>query len=99
MESLDVVECFNAHQGPWADCVDVQDDLVCTFTFIMLNKLRCHAHFKISQSDYLFQYVDTNSHTEWQTADLDQLVSSEANWSGSTLFAKVGYIQVQQDQG
>ena len=30
-------------------------------------------------------------------ADLDQLASSEANWSGSTLFAKVGYIQVQQD--
>ena len=23
----------------------------------------------------------------------------EANWSGSTLFAKTGYIQVQQDQG
>ena len=23
----------------------------------------------------------------------------EANWSGSTLFAKAGYTQVQQDQG
>ena len=23
----------------------------------------------------------------------------EANWSGYTLFAKAGYIQVQQDQG
>ena len=30
--------------------------------------------------------------------DLDQLASSEANWSGSTLFAKAGYIQDQQDQ-
>ena len=33
-------------------------------------------------------------------ADPDQLASSEAseaNWSGSTLFAKTGYIQVQQD--
>ena len=25
--------------------------------------------------------------------------SSEANWSGSTLFAKVVYIPVQQDKG
>ena len=32
-------------------------------------------------------------------ADPDQLASSEANWSGSTLFAKTGHIQVQQDQG
>ena len=30
----------------------------------------------------------------------DQLASSsEANWSGSTQFAKVGYIRVQQDKG
>ena len=28
-----------------------------------------------------------------------QLASSEANWSGSTLFAKAGYIQVQLDMG
>ena len=32
-------------------------------------------------------------------ADPDQLASSEANWSGSTLLAKVGHIRVQQDQG
>ena len=31
------------------------------------------------------------------SADTDQLVSSEANWSGSTLFAKAGYILIQQD--
>ena len=31
-------------------------------------------------------------------ADQDQL-ASEANWSGSTLFAKAGYIQVQQGKG
>ena len=31
------------------------------------------------------------------SADPDQL-ASEANWSGSTLFAKAGPIQVQQDQ-
>ena len=29
----------------------------------------------------------------------DQLASSEANWSGSTLFAKAEYTQVQQDMG
>ena len=33
------------------------------------------------------------------SADPDQLASSEANWSGSTLFAKAGYIQIQQDKG
>ena len=33
------------------------------------------------------------------SADPDQLASSEANWSGSTLFAKQVYIRVQQDKG
>ena len=33
------------------------------------------------------------------SADPDQLASSEANWSGSALFAKAGCIQVQQDKG
>ena len=33
------------------------------------------------------------------SADPDQLASSEANWSGSTLFAKARHIRVQQDQG
>ena len=32
------------------------------------------------------------------SADSGQL-ASEANWSGSTLFEKVGYIQVQHDKG
>ena len=32
------------------------------------------------------------------SADPDQLASSEANWSGSTLFAKAKY-RVQQDKG
>ena len=51
----------------------------------------------ISQSDYLIQVVVTNSHTE-DSVDPDQL-ASEANWSGSKLFAKAGYIKGQQDQG
>ena len=33
------------------------------------------------------------------SADPDQLASSEANWSGSTQFVKTRYIQVQQDKG
>ena len=32
------------------------------------------------------------------SADPDQLASSEANWSESTLFAKAEYIWVQQDK-
>ena len=32
-------------------------------------------------------------------ADADQLASLEANWSGSTLFAKASHIRLQQDQG
>ena len=32
------------------------------------------------------------------SADLDQLISSEANRSGSKLFIKSGYIRVQQDK-
>ena len=33
------------------------------------------------------------------SADPDQLASSEANWSGSTLFAKAGHVQVYQEKG
>ena len=33
------------------------------------------------------------------SADPDHLASSEANWSGSTPFAKAGYIRVQRDKG
>ena len=31
--------------------------------------------------------------------DQDHLASEETNWSGSTLFAKAGYIRIQQDKG
>ena len=53
-----------------------------------------------SQSDYLIQIVAINSqYLMANSADPDQLASAEANWSGSTLFAKAGYIRVQQDKG
>ena len=32
------------------------------------------------------------------SADPDQLASSEANWSGSTLFSKAELIRIQQDK-
>ena len=32
--------------------------------------------------------------TKWQTVQI-QIIASEANWCGSTQFAKAGYIQVQ----
>ena len=33
------------------------------------------------------------------SADPDQMASEKANWSGSALFAKAGYIRVQQGKG
>ena len=48
---------------------------------------------RIRATWYKFTYLMANS------ADPDQLASLEANWSGSTLSAKAGYIQDQQDQG
>ena len=49
-------------------------------TLFMLNKLRCHPPLLIcSQSDYLIQVVDINSHTECLQKPTDR---------GSTLFAK-----------
>ena len=33
------------------------------------------------------------------SADPDQLAFSEANWSGSTMLPKAGYIWVQCDKG
>ena len=44
------------------------------------------------QSDYLIQYFDTNSHLMTNSVEPNQLASEEANWSGSTLFVKAGYI-------
>ena len=52
----------------------------------------------LSQSDYLIPIIAIN-HILNGSADLDQLASSEANRSGSTLFAKAGYILVQKDKG
>ena len=49
-----------------------------------------------SQSDDLIHVFDRNSHFMTNRAAPDQLASnwssSEANWSGSTLFAKTGHV-------
>ena len=37
---------------------------------VMLNKLRAHPFLIVSQSDCLIQVVDINSHTEWQTVQI-----------------------------
>ena len=42
---------------------------------------------------YKVTYLKANS------ADPDQLASTEADWSGSTLFAKAGCIRDQHDKG
>ena len=58
-----------------------------------------HPFLIFSQSDYFIQVVDKNPYLIANSADPDQLASSEAeaNSSGSTLFAKAGHIRVQQD--
>ena len=43
-----------------------------------------------SQSDYLIQVFD-EIHVMKNNVNPDQLASLEANWSGSTLFAKTGH--------
>ena len=58
-----------------------------------------HPFLIFSQSDYLIQVFDTKfTSLMVNSADPDQLASSEAHRSGSTLFEKAGHIQVQQDQ-
>ena len=69
-----------------------------TLTLVQLNKLPLPLLI-FSQSDYLIMIVAINSYLMANSAVPDQLASSEANWSGPTLFAKAGYIQVQQDTG
>ena len=40
-------------------------------TLVLLNKLRCHKPLLIvSQIDFLIYVVDTNSHTKWQTVQI-----------------------------
>ena len=51
-----------------------------------------HPFLIISQSDYLIQIVDINSHTEWQTVQIPTDLDLHC-------LTKAGYILVQQDKG
>ena len=73
---------------------------ISTLSLVLLNKLRCHAPsnfqpIRLLDPDCCYKFTDLMANS----ADPDQLASSEANWSGSTLFVKPGYIRVQQDKG
>ena len=59
-------------------------------TLILLNKLSLpHPFLTVSQSDNSMLFVPVNLQTEWQNSvEPDQMASSEAIWSGSTLFSK-----------
>ena len=66
----------------------------------MLNKLKCHTHAYFSANQITwFVLLIQFTHLIPNSVDPDQLASSEANWSGSTLFAQAGHIQAQEDQG
>ena len=69
-------------------------------TLGMQNKLRC-CTFSNWQPIRLLDLGCWYKFRYWMTSseDPDQLASSEANWSGSTLFANAGYIRVSAGQG
>ena len=74
-------------------CVEFQVSAV--LILAMLNKIKIPSPLLIfSQSDYLILVVDTNSHSYNKQCQSFE----ESDWSGSTLFAKTGHIQAQQDQ-
>ena len=50
-------------------------------------------------SDYLIQIVDINSHTSWQTVQIQISWFLQKPTDLDLHFAKEGYIQVQQDKG
>ena len=75
-------------------CCLLNSPSVCSvnLTLLMLNKLRCHAHFLFPANQITWSGFLIDIHKLTNNADPDQLVSSEANWSGSTLFAKTGHV-------
>ena len=59
------------------------------------SKLKRRVFVMLLDPDYWYKFTYWEANSE----DPDQLASSEANWSGSTLFAKAVYMRVQQDKG
>ena len=65
------------------------DSYISILTLILLIKLSLpHPFLTVNQSDNPMLFVHVNSQTPWKTVDPDQMASSEAIWSGSTLFSK-----------
>ena len=71
-----------------------------SLTLVLLNKLRCHALFKFSANQITWSRLLIWIHIlNCKQCRSNSVGFLEANWSGSTLFAKAGYIWVQQDKG
>ena len=60
-----------------------------SLALVMLNKLRCHAHFQFSASLITWSEFSIEIHI---FNDKQCRFRSEANWSGSTLFAKKAHV-------
>ena len=61
-------------------------------TLILLNNLISHTHFWLSANQITSYNIFIRIHKLNDSVDPDQITSSEAIWSGSTLFAKVGVL-------
>ena len=77
--------------------------LICSYyllTLVMLNKLRCYAFFKFSANQITwFRWLISFHILNGKQCRSRSVGFLEANWSGSTLFAKAVYIRAQQDKG
>ena len=69
-----------------------------TLTLILLNNLISHTHFWLSANQITSYNVFVQINKLNYSVDPDQMASSEAIWSRSTLLAKVGVLE-QQDKG
>ena len=79
------------HRTFWFEVRSPNQD-ASVISFVMLNKIRCHAHFYFSANQITWSTLLIQIPIFNDSVDPDQLASSEANWSWSTLFAKAGHI-------
>ena len=61
-------------------------------TLILLNNLISHIHFWLLANQITSYNIFIQIHKLNDSVDPDQMTSSEAIWSGSTLLAKVGVV-------
>ena len=81
----------------WVWYLSVRCGITLFVTLVMLNKLRCHNHFQLSANHLawfrLLIQIHKLNDKQCRSRSVDFL---EANWSGSTVFAKAGLIRVQR---